>query len=193
MEYNLHMALHDALTGLPNRRLFHDRLSGAIERARRAGTQVALLVMDLDGFKQVNDTLGHHAGDLLLQQVAKLFSNRIRRSDTVARTGGDEFSIILEDPTNMERARQVAISLQHLLLEPIQLDEEGPVRIGASIGIAIFPEDATEMDALCIAADRRMYQSKPRTEDESSLATFEAPGLHPVRDLVPEGTFRISH
>ena len=105
IEHNKHLALHDVLTGLPNRRLFQDRLANTLERARRTGTQAALLVLDLDRFKQVNDTLGHHVGDLLLQNVAKVFSGRIRRSDTVARTGGDEFSVILEGPTNAEPRR----------------------------------------------------------------------------------------
>ena len=100
IEHNKHLALHDVLTGLPNRRLFQDRLTIALERARRTGTRAAVLVLDLDRFKQVNDTLGHHVGDLLLQSVAMIFSGRIRRSDTVARTGGDEFSVILECPTS---------------------------------------------------------------------------------------------
>ena len=159
IEHNKHLALHDHLTGLPNRRLYQDRLSSALERARRSEAQTALLVIDLDRFKQVNDTLGHHVGDLVLQQVATLFASRVRRSDTVARTGGDEFSVILEEPTCRADAAIVGRSLMQMLDQPLEL---GPhtVRIGASIGIAVFPEDASEMEPLCIAADLRMYDVK---------------------------------
>jgi diguanylate cyclase (GGDEF)-like protein len=159
IEHNKHLALHDVLTGLPNRRLFQDRLTFALERARRSGTKAALLVLDLDRFKQVNDTLGHHVGDLLLQSVAQVFSGRIRRSDTVARTGGDEFSVILESPTNANEALHVGRSLQELLKEPMEL-ENRTVRTGASFGVAIFPDDAPDLESLCIAADQRMYENK---------------------------------
>ena len=159
IEHNQHLALHDHLTGLPNRRLYQDRLASALERARRCEAQTALLIVDLDRFKQVNDTLGHHMGDMVLQRVATLFASRVRRSDTVARTGGDEFSIILEEPTSREAAMLVGRSLMDLLKEPLDLGEQ-TVRIGASVGIAIFPEDAREMEALCIAADLRMYDAK---------------------------------
>jgi len=162
IEHNKYLALHDELTGLPNRRLFQDRLANALERARRTGTQTALLLVDLNRFKQVNDTLGHHAGDLLLQRVATVFAGRVRRSDTVARTGGDEFSLILEDPTSREDAQRVGQSLMHLLNEPLNLGDH-MVQVGASVGISLFPEDALDMESLCIAADRRMYDNKQRT------------------------------
>jgi len=163
IEHNQHLALHDHLTGLPNRRLYQDRLSSALERARRSGTHAALLIVDLDRFKQVNDALGHHIGDLVLQRVATLFSSRVRRSDTVARTGGDEFSIILESPTSREDALLVGRSLVDLLKDPLDLGDQ-TVRIGASVGIAVFPEDAFEMESLCIAADLRMYDAKNRSQ-----------------------------
>jgi diguanylate cyclase (GGDEF)-like protein len=159
IEHNKHLALHDALTGLPNRRLFQDRLVSALERARRTETRAALLVLDLDRFKQVNDTLGHHVGDLLLQEVAKLFSGRVRKSDTVARTGGDEFSVILEAPSSAADAIHVGRSLQDLLKEPMSLENRS-VAIGASFGVGVFPDDAGDMEALCIAADLRMYEHK---------------------------------
>jgi diguanylate cyclase (GGDEF)-like protein len=162
IEHNKHLALHDVLTGLPNRRLFQDRLANSLERARRTGTQAALLVLDLDRFKQVNDTMGHHMGDLVLQRVATVFSARIRKSDTVARTGGDEFSVILEGPTNSDEAHYVGRSLQDLLEDPLTI-EDRTVKIGASFGFAIFPDDAADMDALCNIADLRMYENK-RTE-----------------------------
>jgi diguanylate cyclase (GGDEF)-like protein len=159
IEHNKYLALHDALTGLPNRRLFQDRLDNALERSRRTGAGMALLVIDLDGFKQVNDTLGHHVGDMVLQRVASLFSERVRRSDTVSRTGGDEFSVILEEPTNREEAANVGRSLRRLLNDPLYLGDY-VARIDASIGIAVFPEDASDAESLCIAADLRMYDAK---------------------------------
>ncbi len=176
IEHNKHLALHDPLTGLPNRRLFQDRLGNTLERARRSGSQAALLVLDLDRFKDVNDTLGHHAGDLLLQRVAKIFNGRVRRSDTVARTGGDEFSVILEGPTNPTEALHVGHLLQEMLREPIQL-ENRTVHIGASLGMAIFPDDAPDMESLCIAADLRMYDNKR----ESAVSVK----LHPKSEVSP--------
>lgn len=159
IEHNKFLALHDELTGLPNRRLFQDRLAVALERARRTGTQTALLVIDLDRFKQVNDTAGHHIGDELLKHVSQLFLGRVRRIDTVARTGGDEFSVILEEPTNRGDAECVARTLSQLLDHPIVL-EGISLRIGASVGIAVFPEDAHDAESLSIAADLRMYANK---------------------------------
>jgi diguanylate cyclase (GGDEF)-like protein len=167
IEHNKYLALHDDLTGLPNRRLFQDRLANALERARRTDAQAGLLVIDLDRFKHVNDSLGHHVGDLLLQRVATIFSARVRRSDTVARTGGDEFSVILEEPASRDEALHVGQSLIQLLNEPIQLGQH-TVRIGASVGIAVFPHDAPDMETLCIQADLRMYDAK-----HSSLQTIE--------------------
>jgi diguanylate cyclase (GGDEF)-like protein len=169
IEHNKNLALHDMLTGLPNRRLFEDRMTSTLERSRRTGARMALLVIDLDGFKKVNDTLGHHVGDLVLQRVAAAFAERVRRSDTVARTGGDEFSVILEGPTNREDAEKVGNSLRQLLSDP--LDVEGrDVRIAASIGTALFPEDASDSESLCIAADRRMYDTKRHTRKSSQHA-----------------------
>jgi diguanylate cyclase (GGDEF)-like protein len=166
IEHNKYLALHDELTGLPNRRLFLDRLAISMERARRMGSKTALLVIDLNHFKQVNDTLGHHTGDLLLQTVSSLFAGRVRRSDTVARTGGDEFSLILEEPTNRSNARLVAQSLMQTLKEPLQVGEH-LVQVGASIGVAIFPDDATNIEGLCIAADLKMYDDKHVTRDST--------------------------
>jgi diguanylate cyclase (GGDEF)-like protein len=183
IEHNRHLALHDHLTGLPNRRLYQDRLASALQRARRLETKTALLVVDLDRFKQVNDTLGHHVGDLVLQHVANMFSARVRRSDTVARTGGDEFSIILEEPTSREDAIQVGLSLEQLLDQPIQLGEH-QVRVGASVGIAVFPEDAHDMGSLCIAADLRMYGAKYESGITCERVAFTA--LHPVHTFQPQ-------
>ena len=159
IKHNEHLALHDHLTGLPNRRLYQDRLASALERARRSNEHTALLVIDLDRFKQVNDTLGHHVGDMVLQQVAEMFAARVRRSDTVARTGGDEFSVILEGPTSRADAVHVGRSLIEMLQDPLKCGEH-TVHIGASVGVAVFPEDAREIESLCIAADLRMYDAK---------------------------------
>ncbi len=159
LEYNKYLALHDELTGLPNRRLFQDRLDSAIERARRTGSHVALLLIDLDNFKLVNDTAGHHAGDELLKHVGNLFTGRVRRSDTVARTGGDEFSVILEEPMTRADAGRVGKTLAKLLDEPVTFGGK-ELRVGASVGIAVFPDDAADSEALRIAADLRMYAGK---------------------------------
>ena len=170
IEHNKFLALHDELTGLPNRRLFQDRLAGALERAHRSGKQAALLLVDLDHFKQVNDSVGHHVGDLLLKRVGEIFLGRVRRSDTVARTGGDEFSVILEEPTSREDAERVGESLIELLKEPLEL-EGHMVQIGASVGIAVYPEDATGAEQMCIAADRRMYTEKNAGRGETALTS----------------------
>ncbi len=180
LEHNRHLALHDHLTGLPNRRLYQDRLANALERARRNEAHAALLVVDLNGFKLVNDTFGHHIGDLVLQRVAEIFSSRIRRSDTVARTGGDEFTIILEEPTSPLAAKHVAASLVRLLDQPLMIGEQ-TVQIGASVGIAIFPEDARDMESLCIAADLRMYNIKHGASD--GRPTSESPVNGPFPSL----------
>jgi diguanylate cyclase (GGDEF)-like protein len=166
IEHNKYLALHDELTGLPNRRLFLDRLALSLERARRMESKAALLVIDLNHFKQVNDTLGHHTGDLLLKRVGDIFSGRVRRSDTVARTGGDEFSLILEEPTNRSNARLVAKSLMDMLKEPLRVGDHS-VQVGASIGIAVFPDDAADLESLCIAADLRMYHTKNESRELS--------------------------
>ena len=188
--HNKYLALHDELTGLPNRRLFQDRIASAIERARRTGNHAALLLLDLDRFKLANDTLGHHVGDLLLQRVSSIFAARVRRSDTVARTGGDEFCIILEEPASRIDAERVADSLLQLLKEPLEVGGH-TLQIGASVGIAVFPDDADTMEALCIKADLEMYADKNRNS-----ATDEGEGEGVASRLLiaeqrwPEGYLR---
>ncbi len=178
IEHNKHLALHDELTGLPNRRLFLDRLTGTLERARRTGSKAALLLIDLDHFKQVNDAVGHHVGDLVLQRAGSIFQARVRRSDTVARTGGDEFSVILEGPTSREDAERVADSLIELLNQPLDI-EKHILRVGASVGIAVFPEDAVTVESLRIVADLQMYarkhQSRSRTAENPAGTPFARP------------------
>jgi diguanylate cyclase len=174
LEHNKYLALHDELTGLPNRRLFQDRLVGSIERARRTGSHVALLLLDLDNFKQVNDTAGHHVGDQLLKHVSDLFTGRVRRSDTVARTGGDEFSVILEEPMTRADAARVGKILTKLLEEPFTFDGKA-VQVGASVGIAVFPDDAKDAESLRIAADLRMYAGKNAAREESAVDASAQP------------------
>lgn len=169
-----HLALHDELTGLPNRRLFQDRLENALARARRTGEPLGLLSIDLDEFKQVNDTLGHQAGDTLLRQVSALFASRTRRSDTVARTGGDEFCVILENPAGRADADHVAEAIRSLLHQPIPLGDHS-IRVGASIGVAIFPEDGMDADSLCRVADLRMYAVKHGIEQPEKRPSRSAP------------------
>lgn len=153
-----HLAYHDALTGLPNRRLLQDRLLQALAHASRSGHKVAILLLDLDDFKQVNDTFGHHIGDAALQAVARRLSTRVRAADTLARTGGDEFMIVSEVAAP-EGARTLASALESALLLP--LDAGGRrVWTGASVGYALYPDDGADADELCAAADRAMYACK---------------------------------
>ncbi|MEO5374216.1 MAG: diguanylate cyclase [Alphaproteobacteria bacterium] len=154
-----HLATHDALTGLPNRMLFLDRLSMAVTAARRSGNHIALLFIDLDGFKAINDTMGHAAGDALLRMVSSRLSTCAREMDTIARLGGDEFTILLANVTDPSAGVRVAQQVISLLAEPFSID--GAIAlIGVSIGIAQYPEDGTTSEALLAAADRAMYEVK---------------------------------
>ena len=166
------VAHHDSLTGVPNRMLFKDRLDQAISFAKRDSRQFALLYLDLDKFKPVNDSLGHTAGDELLQSAAARIRHQVRESDTVARVGGDEFTVILPDITRREEAETVAKKIVAALAAPFQLgSQKQSVGIGASIGIALYPADARDADALVRAADAAMYSAK---QVGSSVRFFEA-------------------
>lgn len=155
------VAHHDVLTGLPNRLLFNDRLAQAISLAKRDSSGFALLFIDLDKFKPVNDTFGHAAGDQLLQGVATRIRCEVRESDTVARVGGDEFVVILPEIATREVAQAVAQKIIASIAFPFQLGiQNQSVKVGASIGIAIYPSDATDADALIKAADIAMYSAK---------------------------------
>jgi diguanylate cyclase (GGDEF)-like protein/PAS domain S-box-containing protein len=152
-------ALHDGLTGLPNRTLLRDRLQQAILVDDRDKTGVALLIMDLDRFKDVNDTLGHHTGDELLQQVGVRLRSALRASDTVARMGGDEFAVVLPMAGHADVASRVAQTLVLALEQPFTLAGHA-VSIGASIGIALYPEHGTDVKTLLRHADVAMYVAK---------------------------------
>ena len=153
------LAHYDALTNIPNRILFRDRLARALERARRTQQTVALFFIDLDGFKQVNDTLGHEAGDELIRTVAERLSHCMRKSDSVARIGGDEFTVILEDVATTSDIVNVARKAIDVISRPVMLDSQ-QVFVGASIGIAVYPEAGDTVDALLKHADMAMYQAK---------------------------------
>src|SRR5665213_600660 len=152
-------AFSDALTGLPNRRLLFDRLAQSIAKARRDGSRVAVLYIDLDGFKLVNDSFGHNFGDLLLKRVVERMSSRIRESDTLARLGGDEFAVILNNLKIVGHAEHLAESLLQLLSKPFTIEDQ-EIHIGASIGIAVFPEHAGTDSELLQFADSAMYSAK---------------------------------
>jgi diguanylate cyclase (GGDEF)-like protein/PAS domain S-box-containing protein len=153
------LALHDSLTDLPNRALFNDRLSEATTNAQLNGGYAALLYVDLDRFKHINDTLGHAIGDKLLQTVARRLLGCVRSSDTVSRQGGDEFVVLLADIVHIKDAVQCAEKLLSALEAPYRIGEHD-LRVSASIGVAIFPDDARECDALVRCADSAMYQAK---------------------------------
>ncbi len=154
-----HQATHDDLTGLPNRTLLRDRLQKAIERARRADTLVAVLFLDLDDFKRVNDALGHSVGDTLLLQAADRLRMRCRRQDTLARLGGDEFVLVLEGLREAEQAGTVARQLLDALRRPMQIGTHEFLVTG-SVGIALYPKDARDVESLLRLADAAMYQAK---------------------------------
>ena len=173
------LAHHDALTGLPNRLVFEEQLDRALERARRAGTRIALVFIDLNGFKAINDRLGHAAGDQVLQHMARRLREALRGSDSVARLGGDEFVAILES-LSLERsphdeARAVAGKLLAALTPPVQL-EYGPQQVGASLGIAMFPDHAQSKDRLIHLADLAMYEAKRSGDNQYRLAQATSPG-----------------
>jgi len=153
------LAHYDALTGLPNRALFHDRLAQAIALSRRTRQNCALLFLDMDRFKHVNDTLGHAVGDLLLRQVGQSLAATVRQSDTVARLGGDEFVVILRDPAAPEAAADVAGKILTSVAK-IHRIAGHEVSVSFSIGIAIFPRDAQDVEELLMRADAAMYQAK---------------------------------
>lgn len=155
-----HMAQHDALTDLPNRALFSERLLWAIGQARRHGTRLALMCLDLDNFKPVNDTFGHQVGDLLLQAAAKRMLECLRESDTIGRIGGDEFVILLPVVEQEQEALLVAEKIRASLDCPFDLPEHPGVKIASSTGIAIYPDHGDDEIQLIKNADQALYRAK---------------------------------
>ncbi|HVR08666.1 MAG TPA: EAL domain-containing protein [Thermoanaerobaculia bacterium] len=166
----VHQAYHDALTGLPNRMLFHDRLTQALGLARRNHRGLAVLFLDLDQFKLVNDTLGHAAGDRLLQAVAERLRQSVRKSDTVARVGGDEFNLLLPDVGRGNQAARMAEKILATVARPVEVDGHR-LYLTTSIGISLFPADGGDAEALLTSADIAMYRAKEQGRNGYQLCT----------------------
>ena len=149
------------LTGLPNRRAFHSQLRVAIDESRSKNTQVGLLFIDLDRFKEVNDTLGHESGDALLQHVSRQLQTLLRSTDFVARLGGDEFAFLLFGDS--ELTRETAVAVAERVVEKLRIDVPSPagvIRVGCTVGVALYPADAPDPAGLLALADRLMYVGK---------------------------------
>jgi diguanylate cyclase (GGDEF)-like protein len=160
-DYLTQLAHYDLLTGIPNRTLFRQRLTQAISQARRQQHQLALLFVDLDGFKEVNDTMGHATGDMLLQVVAERITQCVRADDMVARLAGDEFTILLARIRGTDAAERVARTIVRELARPVILHER-MLQVTSSIGIALFPDAGQDVETLIGAADTAMYAAKGR-------------------------------
>ena len=165
-----HQALHDALTGLPNRALFADRMNQAIASAERAGEPRGVLMLDLNGFKQVNDTLGHDRGDTVLREVSRRLCATLRETDTVARLGGDEFAILLDGASDLPAVATAAWNIQQACEAPLVINDE-VVRLSTSVGIALFPEHGKTTPDLLHRADLAMYDAK---RSGTNYAVFDA-------------------
>ncbi|WEN40652.1 putative signaling protein [Thauera sp. GDN1] len=193
-----HLAHHDALTNLPNRTLLNDRLGVAMDRARRSGQPLALLFIDLDRFKYVNDTLGHPLGDRLLQAVAQRLHTVLREGDTLARLGGDEFVVLVEGLAGPEDAERVARKLLQAMQQPVLLDGH-ELFIGGSIGISLFPQDGDTIEALVRCADSAMYRAKDagrntfrfHTREQASRSRERFELEHGLRHAVERGELRL--
>ncbi len=167
-----YLAHHDTLTGLPNRMIFQDRLRHAIDQAQRAHQKVALLLLDLDRFKNINDSLGHDVGDKLLKQVARRIESCVGDSDRVARFGGDEFVIFLENVVQIEQVALLAQKLQQELNKATQCDEH-ELYISSSIGISLYPNDGTDVESLLSSADVAMYRAKAKGRNTHTFYTAD--------------------
>ena len=193
------LAFYDPLTRLPNRRLLQERLKHGIEMDRREGKQLALLMLDLDRFKSVNDSLGHLAGDELLQQVTARILARLRDVDMLARLGGDEFVVLLEDIANLEDAARLADEIITVVGKPFQLSQHTDVNIGVSIGISLHPEHGDDYGMLMSCADAALYQAKNQGRgcyayfsEDQTLAARERIALETrLRSALKQGELRI--
>lgn len=163
------MANHDTLTGLPTRRLSMDRLENAIAVAKRNTTKIAIMFVDLDGFKEVNDSLGHDAGDLVLKETAQRLSACVREVDTVARIGGDEFWILLSNITNANSIVTIAEKIIKVVSDTYKV-EDTEIKIGASLGIAVYPDHQSNPQELIKLADKAMYEVKRQGKNNYAFA-----------------------
>ena len=167
-----YLAYNDVLTGLPSRTLFHDRLVQALTNSHRHRNKLGVLFIDLDNFKNVNDSLGHHAGDILLKQVAAMFSACMREGDTVARLGGDEFVVILDSMTSEDDAWMVSQKILKLMTKPLTI-EGHELLVTCSIGIALYPKDGEDAKALLQSADGALYLAKNKGRNNAQFCTTE--------------------
>ncbi len=170
IERSTYLAYHDELTDLPNRRLLEDRLHQALAQANRAESKVGVFVLDLDHFKEVNDTFGHRVGDIALREVVARLGSRLRASDTLARSGGDEFTVVSQ-VDNAEGAQVLLLALESALCDPILVEGE-QVRTGLSIGLALYPDDGSNPDQLHAAADRAMYAAKRASRPSDAVGAM---------------------
>jgi diguanylate cyclase (GGDEF)-like protein len=176
-----HQAEHDALTGLPNRTLLGERLSQSIALAQRHGKRVALMYLDVDHFKQINDTLGHAIGDRLLQLVARRLQACVRLSDTVCRQGGDEFVILLAEVETVHDAALAARKLIEAMLEPHLIDGE-MLQVTLSIGVSLYPDDGRDAETVVKHADTAMYYAKRGGRNNYRMFSPEMKGRAVPRD-----------
>jgi diguanylate cyclase (GGDEF)-like protein/PAS domain S-box-containing protein len=158
-EYTRHIAHHDAVTGLPNRVLLQDRLEMAMKRSRRDGSLVGVLMIDLDHFKRINDSLGHHIGDVILAKISERLVGCVRNGDTVARMGGDEFVVMLPDVTDAESTKRIAAAIVERVAAPIMAGIH-ELHVTPSVGVSLFPDDGHDVHTLLRHADMAMYQAK---------------------------------
>jgi diguanylate cyclase (GGDEF)-like protein len=182
------LALHDPLTGLPNRRLLEDRIATTLQHAARHQRKAAVMYLDLDGFKAINDTHGHAYGDEILKQVAQRLVGSSRKDDTVARVGGDEFVIVLGDVGELADAQEPASKLIEVVAEPYRINGL-TLQLSTSIGIGLYPDDAETVDNLMHVADNALYEAKragknrfcaARTLAERAAAPAPAPAPAPA-------------
>ena len=190
-ERNRYLALHDALTGLPNRAAFQDALAGAIERSTRQGGQQALMFVDVDNFKQINDATGHGGGDRVLREVGERLQRIVRPGDMVARIGGDEFAVLIESPSHpVAAATRVANDLVEQVPQAIDFEGE-TLRVSVSVGIALLPRDARTADDAMQCADAAMYQAKREGKDAYRFFSAEL-GEEIRRRSVMEAELRVA-
>jgi two-component system, cell cycle response regulator len=168
------LALHDPLTGLPNRRLLEDRIATVLQHAVRQNSKAAVMYLDLDGFKGINDTYGHAYGDEMLKMVARRLSGCSRKEDTVARVGGDEFVIVMGNIATLHDAQEPASKLIEAVSEPYLINGVS-LKLSTSIGISLFPDDADTVETLIAVADLALYQAKRAGKNRCCAAALAAP------------------